>query len=682
MSLLRGLHCLSLATMLSCLFVSGAFAQETGSVLGQSLTFTASVTATMNFAVSAPQSAGAVTALTLELGPEGNATVGNADQPLSLMFTVSTTINGQPATQQFGPSGGGDQQLFPGKTVILLHNPPNVPGYQLIVTHNSGVVSQENWTLKVDGLPISGVRGIAMIDPTTVGTFSSLTPSVSCAAPPGPLGTLLRRTLTFTGTSVATATFSAGPQDPSSTTSAWLEFGGEGSGTPFPMSLPAGATINVVATFAGSTASHQFAPTGESNVAFGPNLTVSLLAPQPSAPGLYVMNIVRGPNVPAPDESWTVQIAGLSSGMRGTITLPTRNVSVGNAIFQSLSPVGACPAPQIQPAIAVTPSKIRSGDSPVALTVTSSGGFDLSHLTTAHVSLSDTDGISNLAVNDTSSTSLLVTFDIDKCARQGQRAVVINAHTLNLSAPFTVVHVPGQDTIGVSNVSITAPGAANMVQITGSSCVDLSGVSGSDIEIMPANGISNVSAITRSGPNTFQFTFWFDNCTTPSPRTLTIQQMSAAFTPAVSPPAITASGRFVQGHHAVMDIRPTGCVDLSRIGLAQIAINPNTGIGPITIAAQSVSELSLGFDIAADAPTGGRTVSVRAGNATLLADIAVSVFRVCAPNLHCCRDDPVVGCLMCRASCGTTCHTGEKCCDTDPNTGACTECVPITRHCQ
>jgi hypothetical protein len=761
--------------MLSCVFGSGAFAQETGSVLGQSLTFTASGTATMNFAVNAPQGTGAVTVLTLEFGPEGNNSIGDADQPIPLMFTLSTTINGQPAMQQFGASGGVDLQRFPGKIVVLSHNPPNVPGYQLIVTHTAGVVAQENWTLRVDGLPVSGVRGIAMINPTSVGTFSSLTPSVSCAAPPGPLGTLLRRTLTFTGTSVATAAFSAGQQDPNSTTSAWLEFGGEGSGTPAGFPMPASATINVTATFAGNTASHMFSPNGESDVQFGSNLKVSLLPPQPSAPGLYVLNIVRGTNVPAPDESWTLQIAGLFLGMRGTITVPTRNVSVGNAIFQSLSPIGACPAPQIQPAIAVSPSQITAGDSPRVLTVTSSGGFDLSHLTTAHVSLSDTNGISNFTVSDTTSTSLLVTFDIDKCARRGQRAVVINAHTLTVSAPFSVVHAPGQDTISVSDVSITSPGTGtsqNTVQIIGSSCVDLTGVSSSDIAITPPDAILNVSAITRSGPNTFQFTFSFNNCAAPSPRTLTIQQLSTSFTPKVSPPSINTSGKFIQGLHATMDIlaatgcvdlsqvglgqitmnpstgigpvtmvarsaseltlgfdlaldapsgsrtlsvvdgnnnnlsapfvvsactisvsdagkfiqgrhatmdilAATGCVDLSQVGLGQITMNPSTGIGPITMVARSAGELTLGFDLAADAPSGSRTLSVVAGSSTLSAPFVVSAFRVCTGNLQCCQFDPDIGCLSCRPTRPPICPVGQMCCDDDPCANRCTHCARL-----
>jgi hypothetical protein len=677
--ILRRFRLLSLATMLLCAFGADAFAQQTGSVLGQSLTFTASGTATLNFAVGAPQPAGGVTAMTLELGPEGNGSVGSADPPLPLMFTLSTTINGQPATQQFGPSGGVDQLHFPGKTILLSHNPPNVPGYQLIVTHNSAVIAQENWTLRVDGLPASGVRGIAMIDPTTVGTFASLVPSALCTTPPGPLGTLLRRSLTFTGTSVATAAFSAGQQDPNSTTSAWLEFGAEGSGTPFPLSLPGGATLNVTATFAGNTASHQFTPTGENDVAFGSNLKVSLVPPQPSAAGLYVLNIVRGAETPAPDESWTIQIAGLSSGMRGIITVPTRNISVGNALFQSLSPIGACPAPQVQPAIAVTPSQITAGDSPVALTVTSSGSFDLTHLTTTHVSLSDMNGISNFTVSNNSPTSLLVTFDIDKCARRGQRAVVINAHTLTLSAPFTVVHIPGQDTIDVSNVSISSQGGVlseNTVQINGSSCVDFTGVAGSEIAVAPPDGITGISDIRRSGPNTFQFTFSFNDCAAPSFRTLTIEQLSTTFMPKISLPSIRTSGNFIQGRHTNMDILATGCVNLSQVLPDQITISPSIGISSVVIGTRSVSELTLSFDLASDAPLGSRNLSVVTGNATLSSPFVVSAFRTC--SLQCCRFDPDVGCLQCLSRCPSPrCPPGLMCCDDNPTGIICHHCARV-----
>ena len=665
---------LAVAILLVCAFVSNALAQQTGSVLGQSLTFTASGTATMTFAV-APQAASAVTVLTLELGPEGNSSAGSADQPLPLLFTLSATINEQPATWQFGQSGGVDQH-FPGKTVSLS---PNVPGYQLTVSHTA-VATQETWSLKIDGLPVPAVRGVAMIDPATAGTFTNLTPSASCAAPPGALGTLLKRTLTFTGTNAATATFSAGQQNPNSATTAWLEFGAEGSGTPAPVQLPGGATLNVTANFGGNTFSHSFTPTGENDVPFGSNLTASLIPPSSPASSLHTLNIVRGADTPAPDENWTVNIAGLPSNMRGAITLPTQAGSANNALFQSLAPIGACPAPHIDPAIAVTPSQITAGDSPVALTVTSSGGFDLTYLTTAHVSLSDMNGISNFAIREASPTSLLITLDIDKCAQRGQRAVVINAHNLTLSAPFTVVHAPGQDTIGVSNVSISSPGgitAENTVQITGSSCVDLSGVLASAIAITPADAaIKILTGMQKTGANTFQFTFSFDNCSVPAQRTVTVGELSAAFTPQVSPPSIRTSGNIIQGRPVNMDILATGCVNLSQVGLGQITMSPNTGISSEAIGSRSVSQLTLSFNLASDAPLGSRTLSVVTGNGPLSAPFVVSPFQTCPVLFQCCLYNPDFGCLRCLRRCPVRpCPDGLKCCE--PIADGCRRCARV-----
>jgi hypothetical protein len=226
--------------------------------------------------------------------------------------------------------------------------------------------------------------------------------------------------------------------------------------------------------------------------------------------------------------------------------------------------------------------------------------------------------------------------------------------------------------------------AQNTVQVTGSSCVDLSGLPASAIAITPADAITNLSGMQKTGANTFQFTFSFDNCAAPTQRTVTVGELSAAFTPQASPRSIRTSGNIIQGKPVNMDILATGCVDLSQVGLGQITMSPNTGISSEAIGARSVSQLTLSFNLAPDAPLGSRTLSVVTGNATLSAPFTVSTLRVCSGNLQCCKYDPDVGCLRCLLTCPVPhCRTGFKCCEVDPSEpSVCLQCIRQNQNCR
>jgi hypothetical protein len=669
---------LCFATALFVFFTSESLAQQTGSALRESLTFTAAGTGTITIQVAAGQGPGVITAMNLEFGPEGNAAADTSNPALALIFTVSTRINGVPVSRQFGADGGTEQQRFSGKVVTLIHGSATAPGYRLIVQHLTGVAAQETWTLDIASLPQAGTRVIAALDPTGGSTFAGLTPAAVCANAPGPLGTMFRQIATFSGSDGAQVAVSVGAQNAASTTAVWFEFGVDGSGMPNPVNLPAGATFAVSTVRNGNPASHTFfANGGDSGQDFG-DVIVTLTPPQSAAPGLYVLTIVRQQPVPVTGETWTIAVGGMPAGLRGIITVPIGSGPTSAGALLSLAPNGACPAPVIAPGIAVAPDQVTAGDSPAVLAVTSTGGFDLNHLTTAHVSLDNTNGITNLAVSDTTATSLTLTFDSDRCAQMGPRKVLVNAHFTSLSAPFKVVHAPGQDTIAVSGVTVSNDGR-NKVGIAGSSCVDLTGVSGNDISIVPPDDISNLSSVTQASPNNFEFSFDLAKCAPARARTLTVGGMSASFTPVAPGPGIDVNGAIVQRKPAVLSISAIGCVDLSQVILGQISITPNTGLGPLRLDSRGANGLQLSFDVASDAPTGGRTLAIATPNGTFSHALVVNAFRLCQPGFQCCEQDSDFGCQSCRRTCAV-CGFGQHCCEfRDDDT--CALCKPLSFHC-
>ena len=78
---------------------------------------------------------------------------------------------------------------------------------------------------------------------------------------------------------------------------------------------------------------------------------------------------------------------------------------------------------QAQP---LTPSTVTAGTS-AALTVNSSGFFDLSQVPASQISVSPGTGIANIQISNTTPLSATVTFDIASTAAPGQRMLVVNA---------------------------------------------------------------------------------------------------------------------------------------------------------------------------------------------------------------------------------------------------------------
>jgi hypothetical protein len=89
---------------------------------------------------------------------------------------------------------------------------------------------------------------------------------------------------------------------------------------------------------------------------------------------------------------------------------------------------------QAQP---VTPKNVKAGTSP-ALTVNSSGFFDLSQVPASQISVSPSTGVSNIRVSNATPQKATVTFDLTSTAPAGQRMLVINAADVTVSIKIVV----------------------------------------------------------------------------------------------------------------------------------------------------------------------------------------------------------------------------------------------------
>ena len=166
---------------LACLWASAAPAQISGTVLGQTMTFLASPSATVQFDIAGFKAQGTLSVMHLEFGTDGNGTTNpapNPNLPAGVTFVLSRTINGVVVSKTFTPAGLNDSTTFPDKVILFNHpsEATNAPGfYKLTVVHAQDVPdgTTETWTLAINGLPTAGLRTQAAL---VQGTFKSLTP--------------------------------------------------------------------------------------------------------------------------------------------------------------------------------------------------------------------------------------------------------------------------------------------------------------------------------------------------------------------------------------------------------------------------------------------------------------------------------------------------------------------------
>jgi hypothetical protein len=340
-----------LAALITCLISTVARAQESGTVLSQTLTLRrGALTPTIDFDVAGGpngKSPGTTTKIYLEIGLDGNVVLPPPDPmlPNTVRFKLSKT--GVANSAEFTPAGGNDTTTFSPKVVVLskgLENPADPRGlYVLALAHlQSGVPANttENWKLEILNLP-AGLRVVTAVDQ---GNFKSLTPTGACTS--GQKSeTVLSQTLTLRrGALTPTIDFdvAGGPNGKSAgtTTKIYLEIGLDGNVAlppPDPM-LPNIVRFKLSKT--GVANSAEFTPAGGSDTTtFSPKVVVlSKGLENPADPrGLYVLALAHlQSGVPAnTTENWKLEILNLPAGLR-VITA----VDQGN--FKSLTPTGVC----------------------------------------------------------------------------------------------------------------------------------------------------------------------------------------------------------------------------------------------------------------------------------------------------------------------------------------------------
>src|SRR4029077_14654493 len=107
-----------------------------------------------------------------------------------------------------------------------------------------------------------------------------------------------------------------------------------------------------------------------------------------NAPGFYILSVTHLTDIAAATtETWKLEITGLPTTLRVM-------GSLDQGAFKSLTPVGGSQAP---PGIQISPPPITAGTS-ATLTVASVAGFDLTGVTAAQVTITSSDGVSNIAV--------------------------------------------------------------------------------------------------------------------------------------------------------------------------------------------------------------------------------------------------------------------------------------------
>jgi hypothetical protein len=311
----------------------------------------------------------------------------------------------------------------------------------------------------------------------------------SSSAAPQQSGTALPETITFLNTSTAVIEVEvAGAKTANSQTVLFLEFGPDGNVTTSPAPTPS-LPDTVRFTVSSNGVSKIYTPGGSDSSQPFPNKQVAMERVQPSAaPGLYALSIIHLQDIPpGTAESWKLEIDGLPPiGLRaiGFVTQGT---------FKNLVPTGVSQGP---PAIAIEMPPIMAGTAP-ALTITSSGGLDLSHVTAAQVTVAPIDGISIISIGNATPTRAVLSLSIANCTQPVPRTLTIRDQNVTASTVFPLAAVQQTPRLGLTPVRVTISSTPTL-RVTSTGCFDLSGITPAQVTISPVNGISNVTVGGRS----------------------------------------------------------------------------------------------------------------------------------------------------------------------------------------
>lgn len=245
-------------------------------------------------------------------------------------------------------------------------------------------------------------------------------------------GTMLAQTTTFIGATRSLMEIDvAGELAAAMSTRLVLEFGADGNGTstaPNP-TLPGTVKFTVSTNIAGSNVSKEFPQSGGYEDHVFNNKVVSLDYDR-DVPGLYYLTITHVQGVaPGMVETWRLELTGLpEQGVRAI-------GYIEQGTFKSLRPAAIC---EIVPAIRVDPLLVYPGVSQ-SLTVTSSGGFDLSQVTPNSIEIIPSGRISNIRVIDAAPSKLTLSFDVSKGSIQTQILGILGGDRLGAYAAFGIM---------------------------------------------------------------------------------------------------------------------------------------------------------------------------------------------------------------------------------------------------
>jgi len=312
-----------------------------------------------------------------------------------------------------------------------------------------------------------------------------------------------------------------------------LEFGPDGNAATSPPpnpSLPAGVNFRVTTSI--NAAIVNFSLAGGTDTTSYPNKIVALtLSDAANAPGFYILSVTHLTDIAATTtETWKLEITGLPTTLRVM-------GSLDQGAFKSLTPVGASSG------IRISPPPITAGTSP-SLSVASFGGLDLTGVTAAQVTISPSDGVSNIAVSAVAGSSLNLSFALAICAPGGTRTLTI----LGAATTFQVTAGPNAPLITISPTQFTA-GTSTSLTATNTGCFSLAGVATGQVSISPSTGITNM-IVTNATANQLNVSFTIATNAPTGGRTLTITANNAAAAasfnisaPTTPPPTCPNGGR-------------------------------------------------------------------------------------------------------------------------------------------
>lgn len=576
-----------------CLLNVVASAQQSGTVLRETLTFRAQDTAAVEFNVTG-KPAGDMTLLTLEFGRDGFGATSDPVLPSTARLIVSMTLNN--VTTTLSPFASTDidvTQTFGSKSVRLRRNAPDL--YELSVTHGDAVPQRttEMWKVEVAGLPQTGLRGIAFLRGDT---FKSVSPVGACIGPASGTGTALRQAVTFFGAGAPAMDINVAAGIARDTlTTLLLELNPDGTASPGSTALTSTTRFKLSTVVNGQIVPLVIDPNAQNRVQQFPNVfpnkTIHLTQPRR---GFFRLSVEHRQDV-ATTETWRLEISALPRTLR----------AVGaalNGTFRSLSPLAPCVEPRIsisRPIVAAGPSRLE---------VAASEGFDLSNVPVDQVKIVPPDGVSDMAISNATAQALTLSFNLASNARVGTRTLSITANNVAASDKFNVV--------GISASRSTVATGTSRLDINASDGLDLSNVRSQQVRITPPGDVSNIT-VSNATARRLMLSFDLAPSAQLGKRTLTVDASNVSASTDLNVVGINIAQPIVGTGPSRLEVVSSEGFDLSGIRRRDVKIDPPDDISNIAVSKATPSVVSVSFDVAGSAQVGKRALAITMGNVSV-----------------------------------------------------------------